>query len=143
MSTYKIIVTTLDDPDILRQTLEEVGKRLGFTCEVHTESPIALHAFGFTREQRAANSRPADFIIPASQVTGMIADMGWALVDGTYQVIYDDYGRGGQRVRQIAAEVAYHYTVVKAERAAIAEGYEVEREYNEAGQVVAVACTMD
>jgi hypothetical protein len=134
VSNYLEIVTKLDDPAILAQTLREVGERLGFTCEVGTGQ---LHGF-------ASATRPADFIIRKSQVKGMFADMGWArAADGTYTVVYDDYGRAGGRVRQIMSEVAYHYSVVEAERLAAREGYTIQREYNQAGQVIALGLTME
>jgi len=134
MSKYLEIVTKMDDPAVLAQTLREVGERLGFTCEA--QGAGELH--GFFRDYR-----PADFIIRQSEVKGMMADMGWArAADGTYSVIYDDYGRAGGRVHQIINEVAYHYSVVEAERLATREGYTIEREFNEAGQVVALGLTM-
>jgi hypothetical protein len=134
MSKYLEIVTKMDDPAVLAQTLREVGERLGFVCEAGGGDGIR----GFFRDYR-----PADFIIRTDQVPGMLADMGWArAADGTYSVIYDDYGRAGGRVHQIVDEVAYHYSVVEAERLAAREGYTIQREYNAAGQVVALALAM-
>lgn len=132
MSKYKEIQTEIDDPTILAQTLQEVGDRLNFQFEDHHAAPVRLMGYeGSPRQQTA------DFVIRKRYVGNVSNDLGWKRQpDGVYSLLISDYDDNHPRSLEIAQEVAYHYTVVKAERAARLEGYTIKRECAPNGQVV-------
>lgn len=132
MSKYKEIQTEIDDPTILAQTLQEVGERLEFQFEDHRHAPAQVKGYmGDLRQQTA------HFIVRKRFVTASSNDLGWQQQpDGKFTLLISDYDAHTQRALEIAEEVAYHYTVVKAERAARLEGYTIKRQCATNGQVV-------
>lgn len=143
MSHYTKCKTKLTDKECLVKALEDLGFRHG-QVKVHN---TPQHLFGYQGDKR---EQTAEIILPRQYVGGAANDIGFKLQeDGTYGAIISDYDKGNTSADAKSKhakgcrgysdkwlkKLNQRYTYHKVKESVSAQGFFVEQESEENGEI--------